>query len=423
MIINAITKFIEDKTGLYFKDYKKEYLIKGIQKRMKKIGVKTYKDYYGILLDSTKGDREINELANLITIWETCFFRHFEQFLILRDKIIPEIVEKKRKNKVIKIWSAGCSTGEEAYSIAIIIKEISHLLSDFNIEIIGTDISLKALEIAKKAKYSGKSISTIPKEYLKYFLKKNNSLILKDEIKEMVKFFQFNLIKEPFPLYQFYGQDIIFCRNVFIYFQPSSIKRVARNFFLSLNEGGYLILSPTESLWGLNEDFTLTKYDDVFLYKKEEKIPPKIREKIPEIEKIAEESEEIKPYLLKMKLYGDRGLYKIAEETAKFVLKLKPTKAEIYLLLAIFHYEQGEAEKAKEALKKAIYLEPNFALAYFYLGNIYLSEGELKKAKNAYKNVISSIEKGAYWGILPEIMDIISEDQLLEISSTNYKSL
>jgi len=410
MNIDAFCQIIENKTGLFFNEIKKKYLEQIIKERIAKKHI-SQEEYLKLLTHPLFSEKEIRKLAELITIIETKFFRHPEQFEALERKIVPEIL-KQTKN--LKIWSAGCATGEEPYSIAMVLAKLSRNLKDFSFKIYATDINSSALKKAEKGVYNRKSISNVPKEYWKYFILNEEQAIVKEEIKALVEFSFLNLIKQPFPVYRFTQTDIIFCRNVFIYFRPESIKRVLQHFYLCLKKNGYLILAPTENLEDFTKNFVIVKYKNTFFYKK---VPLIEKEPVITIKPSKIKKEEVLPLdkLKEAKRLADAGLYEESMYICKKILKQYPTLPEVYLLLGIVYYEKGEIKNAIKSLKKAIYLESEFALAYFYLGNIYWQLSMIPEAKKAYQNVIKIPENKAYYGILPHFMETISQKDLVRI--------
>jgi len=442
--IKRFFQLIEAKTGLFFDKTRKGYLIQAIKKRMAEKGIKTEDEYYQLLTHPILGQEELTELTKLITIAETGFFRHPEQFEAFKNHLLPKLIEKNKESgeKTLKIWSAGCSSGEEPYSIAMILATLKNDLKDFSIKIYATDINQDLLKKAKKGIYSAKSISHLPKQYQKYFIRKGESCLIKEEIKNMVEFFELNLVKEPFPLYLLNELDVIFCRNVFIYFREKSVKRVLRIFYLCLKNDGYLILAPTESLIINSKTFVSEKVGEVFFYRKAkpklEVLPQILSLPTPAFEKKTGDKKKSSKITLKEKIvplqpdnfklalkgaraYADAGLYKRTIEICHQILHHHPTLPEAYLILGIAYYETGKVEKAIANFKKAIYLAPDFALAHFYLGNIYWHMNKMPEAIKAYKNVITSLQKTPYYGVLPEIMDVIAEKELQQICSEYLK--
>ena len=230
---NRFKSFVAGRGGLYFKDHDLRQLEEGINSRMASCGLNTPAAYYNFLTTSQRREDEFRELLNLITINHTYFFRNQTHFRALKERILPEIIQRRlsasqQQRPSLRIWSAGCSSGQEPYSIAILVKELLENLAGWDILILATDASQEALEAARKANYSESSVKHTPGEYLnKYFSQKqtvgqSKQFLLRDEIKNMVSFGYLNLMDEDYPS----GFDIIFCRNVVIYFELETTVKV-----------------------------------------------------------------------------------------------------------------------------------------------------------------------------------------------------
>jgi chemotaxis protein methyltransferase CheR len=263
--------FVYDKAGILLSDAKKNLVHNRLHKRLRTLRLKSFKDYYDwIIRDSD----ELRNFLDVITTHETSFFRDARLFDTLALKILPEIVERKREGK-IRIWSSACSTGEEPYSIAITALEAIPQIDRTDIAIYASDISLGSLEKAKEGKYTADKLMNIKEEVLsKYFSVAPFKPSVKDDdstgkeyfqinsrVKGLVKFVQHNL-KEPF---EYENIDIIFCRNVLIYFDKDSKQKVINELNRRLINGGYLFLGGAESLQDMQTKY---KYIAPSLYKK-----------------------------------------------------------------------------------------------------------------------------------------------------------
>ena len=262
--------FIYDKCGIFFTDSKK-YLLEGrIKKRLIEHSMKTFREYLNFI-KSPGSNQEINTLMDIITINETYFFRAEQQFEAVETKILQEIIESKgNNNQFINIWSAASSSGEEAYTLAMIINEkIRPKYPNINFRIIGSDINREVLDSARTGIYGEYSIRHTPKEYLlKYFKLKDGKYHLSEDIKKMVKFIQLNLFDEK-AVKSMNFIDMIFCANVLIYFDIASKEKVVSLLYNSLNRGGYFFIGCSESLHGISKAFKLIHFHNAMAYKKE----------------------------------------------------------------------------------------------------------------------------------------------------------
>ncbi len=266
-----IRDFIHEKCGIFFAE-NKTYLVKNrLVKRMKDLGINSFRDYfYHVKYDTSQ--KEFAALVGLITTNETSFFRNEPQLLSFSEEVLPKIIkeiENERGPKKIKIWSAGCSTGEEPYTLAIILKEKIKDIANWKIEIIANDISEPVLQKARKGVYSGITLRNLKPEILrKYFTKQNDDYKVNQEIKSMVNFSHMNL-NDPRRLTMSSNFDTVFCRNVMIYFSEEIKKQLVRGFFNSLRPGGYFYIGHSETLHGISKAFKLVYLKNALVYNKE----------------------------------------------------------------------------------------------------------------------------------------------------------
>jgi chemotaxis protein methyltransferase CheR len=265
-------KYIYDNCGIYFQDNKKYLLESRLQKRITYLGLTTFEEYFSFVNDSIKGNQEKKYLYEAITINETFFFRNQPQFDAIINNILPDLIQRKRilGQRKIKIWSAASSSGEEAYTIAIILKDIiKPKYPEFEFEIVGTDINSAVVETAKKGLYKEYSIRQTPPYYLKkYFTRIENSFQLNPDIVNAVTFKNMNLYDE-FAMRSMFGFDLIMCANVLIYFDFESKVKVVSKLYDAMNTGGYLFIGYSETLHGISKAFKLISFPKTIGYKKE----------------------------------------------------------------------------------------------------------------------------------------------------------
>ncbi len=253
---------IYDESGIHFSGTNRPILESRIKERLKIKKIETPREYYNLILQDKN---ELSTLLDSVTTNLTKFFRNASHFEALRNKVLPEIIERKKDTKKIKIWSAGCSTGEEPYSILITLLDLLQDYSKWKIKIIASDISLKSLFIAREGYYSKERCENIDKRSLtKYFDKVGNGYKIKQYLKNMIKFDYHNLKYDN-------GErdiDIIFCRNVIIYFDRPAQESVIKRFYACLNENGYLYIGHSESLFGMKTGFVFHKIENACVYRK-----------------------------------------------------------------------------------------------------------------------------------------------------------
>ncbi len=266
--LDKIRELIYRETGILY-ETKKDYAMKNrLEKRMEAIGLKSFKEYYKFLL--SKGSDELQYLIEELTVNETYFFRDFNQLQGFAELALPLVLEEKKKNKdySLKIWSAACSTGEEPYTLSIICQEMIDNYKSWDISILATDIDRQVLKIAKKGEYGSRSMKDTPIPYRqKYFEHDGKVWRILPHTAEPVTFELLNLMDRR-GMRKKRGFDFIFCRNVLIYFDDLSRKKVVNSFYDSLNPGGFLFLGSSESVGRITAAFELTKIEDHLFYRK-----------------------------------------------------------------------------------------------------------------------------------------------------------
>jgi chemotaxis protein methyltransferase CheR len=268
----AIRDFIYSQCGIFFTDNKK-YLLEGrLAKRLDVLEMKDYDEYLNLIRYGSQREEEMEILYESITINETSFFRNEPQFNALETQIVNEIILAKKSagKRQLHFWSSACSSGEEAYTMAMIyLEKIKPRYPGIELEIVGTDINSQMLELAQEGVYRDYSIRNTPKLYLdKYFSVSDGRYYLNDDVKRLVRFQPLNLYDQP-QIKTMSDFDIIFCCNVLIYFDMNSKKQVIADLYNSLNRGGYLFIGYSESLHGITKAFKLVHYPKTLAYKKE----------------------------------------------------------------------------------------------------------------------------------------------------------
>jgi chemotaxis protein methyltransferase CheR len=257
--------YIYQKTGIYFSDNKMYYVERRLLDRMEKINSNHFDKYYSLLRFDTQG-AELQAFIEMLTVNETYFFREFGQLKCFAEELLPEL--SSENNEGIVIWSAGCSTGEEAYTIAIILSEMLSPEKLARCKIIATDIDNKVLAFARKGVYGERSFRHIPLPYLRrYFERVGTEYKVGDKLRRLVDFRQINLINSE-QMQSISGVDAVFCRNVLIYFDDVSRRQVALDFFQALKPGGYILLGTSESMSRISSMFQLRKFQNAIVYQK-----------------------------------------------------------------------------------------------------------------------------------------------------------
>jgi len=486
-VLSRLSEVIASQMGLNFPKERWRDLERGMGFAAVDFGFKDTESCIRWLISSPLSKSQIEILASHLTIGETYFFRDKRVFEILEEHIFPELIcSRKETGKQLRIWSAACSTGEEPYSIAILLSEMIYNLSDWRVTILGTDINPRFLKKASEGVYSEWSFRDIPlwvKE--KYFKRsKEGGLEILPHIKNMVRFSYLNLAEDTYPslLNNTNAMDVIFCRNVLMYFSPEHKEKVVQRLFHSLAAGGWLVVSPGETSQVLSSQFTMVNFAGAILYQKAHSsvdhatcfqpglyqtlqndrckesaahtlFPDPEKQQLREprctlydeavvlyeqgrydeaVEKIglylknsAEESgephSEGKAMALLARACANQG--KLAEaqkwcEKAIIADKLTPG---LHYLLATILQEQDRAGEAVVSLKRALYLDQNYVLAHFALGNLARQQGNLKESAKHFDNALRILRGYDPKDVLPE-SEGITAGRLSEIIASLIKN-
>lgn len=269
---NTLTSLICEKSGLLFEPNKMYFIERRLANRMSVTNCKSVVDYLRLIKFDLHGT-ELNALIDSLTTNETYFYRELPQLMSFISGAVPAVMEEKRamRAKSLKIWSAACSTGCEPYTIAILLRE--HVpaleLENWNVQIVGTDISNRVLKSCREGIYSDRCLKDVPplvkNKYFKQTL--GNEWEICQSIKQMVQFSNLNMIDKR-KMRSMVGYDFIFCRNALIYFDDPSSRQVVSMFYDSLNKGGFIFLGHSESVARLSAAFQVVRMNNSLVYQK-----------------------------------------------------------------------------------------------------------------------------------------------------------
>lgn len=238
---------IHKEHGVDITEYRPKCLGRRIYSRLRATQTDSISEYINYL---DKNPAEYKNLMDAVTINVTEFFRNAEVFQAMTKKVLPELIARKKKEgkKVLRVWSAGCASGEETYTLGIMLYEfLGEAINDFIVKIYGTDIDKNVLAKAVEGRYEAAALKEAPPKIIeKYFYKEDSKYVLDDKIRLITKFLHHDLVKgEPLK-----NIDLVLCRNVVIYFSRELSSKVYAGFYQALNEKGYLVLGKVEALWG-----------------------------------------------------------------------------------------------------------------------------------------------------------------------------
>lgn len=427
--------WIHHHSGIYLEETKVDSLRISLVTRATRFGFMNYDEYFRLL---SSDEDEFKELMNLVTINETSFFRFPAQFEAFRDRVIPEILDSKPKiSRSFRVWSAGCSTGEEPYTVAMSLLDSGLDALGYRTEVLGTDVSTQALDKAKRGIYPAKALTSLPQNVIhRWFEPVKGGYSPVARVRDTVDLSYHNLIKEPYPLVLLANWDVVFCRNVTIYFRLESTRRVVDNFYESLNPGGYLFIGHSETLTSISDRFEPVEIGGVFLYRKP--IPRRlfsfddvVANRAPGVRKprmrtadlsraatapvgqnrprirltesehrfprpspvVAPVTKEDSPeaaaeLLVQAHASLDRGEPSIARLFADKALALDPRNVDALLVRAFGFADAGNFDAAVSDASAALAINPLMAPGRYILGIIYLRQGDAVAATNEFKRTL-----------------------------------
>ncbi len=423
--------------GLRVRDKDLDALAAWTAARVRALGLAGSGRYAALLAeDSEEGERERELLTVRFTTGETYFFRDQGQFDLLATKILPDLIERRSAQRSLRIWSAGCASGEEAYSLAMLVEELLPQGAGWNIVILGTDIDSSAIARARRGSYgqwSFRALDTPRKQ--RYFRARGDEWTIDARLRGMAGFRTGDLLHDRFPdaAAELHNMDLIVCRNVFIYLEPEAVAGITAKFADTLAEGGYLMTGHSE-LFGHPIGLLRTRVfpESVVFLKSAQPASTGMVAPVPWQTAIANQilpipkaaalrhglpnsgarkRREFEPRAvpaapvrqpsagnleaLMNSAWGDanRGAHDSAEKTCRKAAAMAVFDPRPYYVLAQLAQERGKADETKALLKKVIYLDPCFVAAYLELGALYACEGDVGRARKMRLTACSELEK------------------------------
>jgi chemotaxis protein methyltransferase CheR len=260
-------EFFYRKTGIQFEPSKRYFVDKRLLDRMAATDNATFRHYFTMMRFQASGE-ELQTLTNVMTVNETYFFREEYQFKCLVESILPELVSRKRSEGPLRIWVLPSSSGEEPYSIAIYLLERWADLNNFDIEIIASDIDTRILNQARQGLYAQRAVAQLPPEYLRrHFTPVGTNFQISEELRGAVEFTRVNL-SDRADTKAYRNFDVVFCRNLLIYFDDVSRKAAAETFYDALKPGGFICLGHSESMSRISSLYQVRKFPQAIVYQK-----------------------------------------------------------------------------------------------------------------------------------------------------------
>ena len=457
-LLSRFDRYLSNRIGLRFPRERWHVLEQGIGNVARELGFEDPESCIAALMASPLTQSRIEILASHLTVGETYFFREKNLFALLEQELLPALIKVRRETqRQLRVWSAACSTGEEAYSIAILLSRLIPDINNWNITILGTDINPHFLRKASTGIYRDWSFRDTPHWVKNYFKKaQSGGFEILPSVKALVSWSFLNLADGIYPA-RFNGSaafDIVFCRNVLMYFAPEQVKNVVDNLHRALVDSGYLVVSPSEASKERFAQFTQCNFSQAILYQKNSLIRQEISvprdkqlgrrpsarpyviaktegrsaviAKTQQMTKLSQSSTNDKVRALLAQCHYDEAIERLlamlkanpdvvetdVAETMSLLARAyagqsrltdalawcqqavaadKLNAAYRYLLATILQ-ELNRIEEAINALRQALYLCPEFALAHFALGNLMLRQDNRQNAKRHFGNALALLE-------------------------------
>lgn len=437
---DRLIAFIQDRTGLTVDDNRQQDVQRVIQAMLRAGGLPDMATLAGQLTAAPLTHDLWRDLINAITIGETYFFRNGPQFNALRDHVLPDLIARKRSEGRLRLrlWSAGCATGEEPYSLAMLLMELLPDLLLWDILLLATDIDTVSLDKARRGVFRASSFRNETPEAIRdrWFTRTADGFLLDRAVRERVTFAPLNLIDDVYPAAEnnTADMDMVICRNVTIYFAEAVTREVVRRFNACLDEGGWLIVGHSEPMATIYEDqgFVPRNFENTVLYRKDTEAarahqntfrllfglgradapsapeaaplpplppaePPRARPlpaAVPVLEAAAD------PELLQAaREAGDRGQWDVALELCARLIERDPMAPYPHYLKGLIFIYMDDLNAALHALRQSIYCEPSFALAQYSLGDLYQKRHNDRLAARHWRlalDILGSLEPDAH---------------------------
>jgi len=442
--------------GLAFPEARQADLERGLLRACQSSPRSTPEPYVAWLTTLSEDSPEWRHLAGYLTVGETYFFRDSPLFKALEHQILPSLIATRRAQGMLqlRIWSAGCATGEEPYSLALILDRLLPDRSRWALTILATDINLEALHVAQRGVYRQWSFRNTPDWVrTRYFHHRDGETFeVAPGIRQTVVFAPLNLNDGSYPsvVTNTVAMDLIFCRNVLMYFTPQAQRATVARLREALVTGGWLVVSPAEASAELLRPLVPVQCSGAILYHKEDagpslacaaEQPPvtssltsgEAKPVLPDIfapeslvnaqpdrpARPAEDLEKVRPdaasHLQRARDLADQGQLDDARRLCELALERDPLDPDAHLLLAAICQERGEIRTAVEALRSAIYLEPDSAPAHFLLGSLLLRQGEQRRGQRSMETAVGLLSSLPRDEVVPGT-DGLSAGPLLEMA-------
>lgn len=446
-LLSSLSEFLAAQIGLHFPRERWNDLERGMVAAARELGNQGVEAYVRKLLAEPVEHRQIAFLASHLTVGETYFFRDGNSFAALEQSVFPELIRSRRgSDRRLRIWSAGCCTGEEPYSIAMLLDRMLPEHEQWHISILATDINPQFLQKAEQGEYGEWSFRETPAWIKERYFKSNSQgrFEIHPRIKKMVTFSYLNLADDAYPSLanNTNAMDLILCRNVLMYLTAEHAARIAGHLYCALANEGWLLTSPAEASNSLFSQFepvyhsgtpffrktadSLSHPVEVTLFAQSEHLAPAFfmssggvpdakdspvfmpipTAPSPEMESqkspLLQPADAAEPLCISARRCANQGNLTEAADWCKQAIAADKLNPLSHYLLASIRQELGQTDAAEQSLKRALYLDPDFVLAYFTLGNLRLSQGRQAEAGRCFENALGLLRQRPLEEIIAE---------------------
>jgi chemotaxis protein methyltransferase CheR len=447
LLWSRLSELIARKTGLHFPVERYSDLRRGLVGASAEFGFADVDAFVDWLLSARLSRIQLHTLAGHLTVGETYFFRDKNTFAALSGHVLPQLIERRRNERRLRLWSAACCTGEEAYSLAILLQQCLPDWRDWRITLLATDISERFLEKARAAAYGDWSFRDAPSGFKSRYFTANaeGRYTPLPQIRQMVRFEQMNLVEDSVATLvpEANAMDLILCRNVLMYFTSSQQTHVVDSLYRTLSEESWLIVAASEGSRSLLPRFTPVTFPGAIFYRKggeqaadtlaydsllveatrftappsppplpAPSVAPSVASPEPVVAKaIIDEPDALS---LEARALADQGRLAPALELCDRWIAADPLDSAGRYLRAVILEELGEREQSRRALMHAVYLQADFVLAHFALGNLARGDGKAEESRKHLQNALALLGSCAPDDVLPH-SDGLTAGRLKEI--------
>ncbi len=406
--LEMVPRFLIARSGLKYLEANPADLERLVRARMADLQITNETEYLAFLQDREKGEKEFNLLAKELTVGETYFFRHREQFEAVK-RVVPELLGRKAVGQSLKIWSAACSNGAELYSLSILLKDnFSAMLGDAAPLLVGTDINSDSLDKANAGVYEEWSLRGVSdSDRDKYFERNQKKSKIRDQYRQGVTFIFHNLASDPIPsaAHNLFGFDIIFLRNILIYFDPKTLSTFLGNIAEAMVPGGYLAVAPAEVGPDFEKWFEPVLFPGSLLYRKP-LLPNSVGRKSEKMKvapvaavrtiRTASDPEAANQVTLDAAMAGaNSGKLSHSKHLLETLIKNDSMNFEAHHYLGLVNYNLGDTSEAEKNFRRVLYLRRDFFPAQFHLAMIYRKVGDLPEATKILERIEAKLANQA----------------------------